>query len=120
MARKDFVEQLQSLGYTVEDLGKNQLAIQYCVPIGRLMGQMVRVGFAVGDDFPLNPPSGLHVTPQLLPINKKPDPHPNGGVHESPFGPEWQYWSRPFKEWGKTDHSVRTYLAHIRHLFETI
>jgi hypothetical protein len=119
MGRKDFVEQLEALGYRVEDLGDNRLAFRYIVPVGRFRGQETRLGLIVADDFPLNPPGGLHVSPRLLPIHPGNNlPHPQGGVHESPFGPEWQYWSRPFPSWQKTDRTVAAYLGHIRDLFQ--
>lgn len=119
MARQDFITQLQQLGYTVEDRGENRIAFPYKVPVGRFLGQDIWLGFVVGDDFPLNPPSGPHVSPQLLPLNTVTNVHPAGGIHPSLFGPEWEYWSRPFPEWHTTDRSVRTYLSHIRHLVDT-
>lgn len=119
MARQDFIDQLQKLSYTVEDLGENRLAFLYTIPVGKFLGQQIKLGFVVGDDFPMNPPSGPHLTPRLLPINTGSNVHPAGGVHPSPFGEHWEYWSRPFTGWANTDHSVRTYLAHIKRLFET-
>ncbi len=119
MARKDFAEQLTALGYKVEDRGENRLAFRYTVPVGRFRGQEIWLGLVVADDFPLTPPSGPHVSPRLLPLHPGNDlPHPQGGVHESPFGPEWQYWSRPFHPWPKTDRTVVAYLGHIRDLFQ--
>ena len=47
-------------------------------------------------------------------------PHPVGGIHESPFGPEWQYWSRPIKHWNETPRNATAYMAHIRRLFDTL
>jgi hypothetical protein len=120
MARGDFITELQKLGYTAEDLGDNKLALPYTIPVGRLISQKIRLGFVVTDDFPVNPPSGPHVSPRLLPINPNGGVHPNCGIHESPFGADWEYWSRPFNNWGSTDHTVRAYMAHIRHLFETL
>jgi hypothetical protein len=119
MARKDFIDQLQAFGYTVEDCENNRLAFAYTVNVGKYAGQDIRLGFEVGDDFPFNPPSGPHISPRLLPNNTSSNLHPAGGVHDSGFGPDWHYWSRPFPDWNKTDRSVRTYLAHIRHLFDT-
>lgn len=119
MARQDFIHQLTALGYTVEDRGENRLAFQYTIPVGKFATKEILLGFVVGDDFPMNPPSGPHLSPQLLPLNTNTNIHPAGGVHTSPFGPEWEYWSRPFPDWHTTDRSVRTYLSHIRHLFDT-
>lgn len=121
MARQDFIAQLRDLGYPIEDLGNNKVAFKYKIPIGRLADQEVQLGFLVGDDFPAAPPSGPHVSPRLLPINPGGGSHPNCGVHASDqFGPNWEYWSRPFPDWGRTDHSVRTYMAFVRLLFETL
>lgn len=88
------------------------------MPVGKFQGNQIWLGFVVNDDFPLVAPSGPHLSPRLLPLHPANDlPHPQGGVHESPFGPEWEYWSRPFTGWGKTDRTVAAYLGHIRDLF---
>jgi hypothetical protein len=130
MARKDFVDQLLALGYKPEERGENRLAFRYTIPIGRLAGQEIWLGFVVGDDFSVNPPGGPHVSPRLLPLHPSNDlPHPQGGVHESPFdaaqggAPKtelWEYWSRPFHGWAGTDRTVRAYMGHIRNLFTTL
>lgn len=121
MAQQDFIDQLNALGFTPhEQTGSNKAQFEYTVPIGKFVGQKILLGFLVPDDFPANPPSGPHISPRLLPINTQPNtPHPAGGVHESDFGRDWEYWSRPIHNWANTDHTVRTYMAHIRHLFET-
>jgi len=121
VARQEFISQLTELGYKVEDLGNNRVTLKYVIPIGRLSNQEIILGFLVQDDFPANPPSGPHISPRLLPINTEDKTHPNGGIHTSEqFGTEWEYWSRPFPAWGSTDHTVRTYMAFIRRLFETL
>jgi hypothetical protein len=127
VARKDFIEQLEAMGYNVQERGENRLAFTYVVPIGRFADQQILLGLVVNDDFPVNPPSGPHVSPRLLPLHPGSDlPHPQGGVHESPFdapvngGPkteQWEYWSRPFHGWAATDRTVRAYMTHIRSLF---
>lgn len=59
-----------------------------------------RLGFVVGNDFPLTPPSGPHVRARMHPIHPQSDlGHPRGGIHQSEFGSDWQYWSRPFPIW---------------------
>ncbi len=118
MARADFMLQLQALGYDVEDKGSNFYAFRYRIPVGKMMGKEVGLAFEVADDFPLNPPGGPHVSPKVHP-NLSGGAHPTGGIHDSILGLEWQYWSRPFKEWSKTNRSVKAYMAHIRHLFDT-
>jgi hypothetical protein len=127
MARKDFINQLEAMGYRVEDHGENRVAFRYKIPVGRFAGQEIWLGFVVPDDFPASPPTGPHVSPRLLPIHPGQDlPHPQGGVHESPFNAatnggskteQWEYWSRPFHRWPNTDHTVKDYMAHIRNLF---
>jgi hypothetical protein len=117
MARQDFIDQLMALGYKVEERGGNRLAFPYIISIGPLANKEIWLGFIVADDFPLTPPSGPHVSPQILPLNTSSTEHPHGGVHPSDFGPEWEYWSRPFNGWATTDRTVRAYLAHIRGLF---
>ena len=47
-------------------------------------------------------------------------PHPTGGIHESPFGLEWQYWSRPIRHWNETRRNAADYMAHIHRLFDTL
>jgi Prokaryotic E2 family E len=120
VARSDFITQLQTLGFSVQDCGGDRLSFNYVVPVGKFADRQIQLGFIVSDDFPMNPPSGPHLSPPLLPRHPGGDlPHPAGGVHESPFGSDWQYWSRPFSEWSQTDRSVRAYMAFIRNLFLT-
>jgi hypothetical protein len=113
-----FVKELRALGYEPEDRGENKVAIGYSVPCGRFEGQQIRLGFQIPPDFSLNPPGGPHVCPRLLPINSAASTHPQR-VAESPFGKEWEYWSRPFTDWAKTNRTVKEYLGFIRHLFVT-
>ena len=121
MARTDFIAQLRMMGFAVEEKEGNRITFPYRIPVGRFANQEIILGFEVGDDFPANPPSGPHISPRLLPINTGSKPgHPSGAVHESPnFGPEWEYWSRPFHGWQKTDRTVKAYMRHILHLFDT-
>ena len=119
MARSDFIKQLEGLGFKVEEPTPDRIVFQYTIPVGRFMGKEIKMGFVVQDGFPVSPPTGPHISPRLLPQNPVSGPHPTHGVHDSPFGAEWQYWSRPHTAWATTDRSVRAYMAHIRHLFDT-
>ena len=121
MAQTDFIEQLKQLGLDPKDRGNGRISFEYTVPVGKFYGEKVELGFEVPADFPLNPPSGPHVSPRLLPLNNTQGvPHPAGGIHESKnFGATWEYLSRPFPEWKNTDRTVRAYMAHIRGLFAT-
>lgn len=114
-----FVEQIRGLGFQVRFVD-GQAIFPYTVPVGRLAGQEIHLGFVIPGDFPTTPPSGPHVKPQILPLNPRSGQHPTAGIHQSDFGPEWEYWSRPFGGWAKTDKSAATYMAHIRHLFDTL
>lgn len=121
MPRSDFINQLKKLGYETISEKNNFVIFDYTVEVGKFAGQKIKMAFQVGDDFPLNPPGGPHISPQLLPIHTGQDiPHPKGAVHPSnDLGSDWEYWSRPFQNsWNQTDRSVRTYMAFIRRLFE--
>lgn len=117
--RTDFIAQLHNLGFLPEELPENRLAFDYVVPVGKFAGTSLRLGLVVADDFPAVPPSGPHISPALLPVTGGGGQHPSGGVHQSPFGAGWEYWSRPFPNWATTDRTVKAYLAFIRRLFET-
>ena len=121
MAADDFARQLREDGFDVEELPERMITLPFLVPLGPRVGESLTLGFQVPPDFPLSPPSGPHVSPRILPIH--PDQsvgHPIGGVHESPFGSDWEYWSRPFPEWPRTDRTARAYMSHVRHLFATL
>lgn len=116
---KSFTEQLKSLGYQVtEEPGR--VRFPFTILTGKRAGEEITLGFLVAGDFVLTPPSGPHVRPRLLPIHPTPAPHPIGGVHDSPFGAEWQYWSRPIQHWQETRRNGADYMAHIHRLFETL
>ena len=121
MSRQDFIDQLRELKHHVEVLDGERIVLNYTIPVGKFVGQTIKLGFVVQEDFPLNPPaSGPHISPRLLPIHPEQTPHPDGGVHESDrFGSEFEYWSRPHNDWAKTDRSAKAYMAFIRRLFET-
>jgi hypothetical protein len=122
-----FVEGLQKLGFNPASLeGKpDHIYIDYEVKGGRLAGTKVRHGFVVPTDFPVSAPSGPHVSPHVHPI-KGDGAHPTGAIHEThakPFqdalGGKWQYWSRPFLDWGNTKKTVAMYMNHIRRLWDS-
>lgn len=119
MAYQDFVDGLRSLGHEVREVGNNRVTFPYKIPSGRFSDQAIELGFVVPPDFPLNPPGGPHVSPQLLPITGGGGAHPTGGVHASDFGSTWEYWSRPLLNWQTTKRTVRDVMAHVRHLFDT-
>jgi hypothetical protein len=121
-----FAKGLQALGYEPKSLPglPDHIFFNYLVEIGLFVGRTVRLGFVVPQDFPNIPPGGPHVSPYIQPIHTGGDkPHPFGGVHPSPFqkeaGGEWQYWSRPYVNWGEGKKTVSAYMAHIWRLWET-
>src|ERR1700730_15114774 len=116
MARADFIGQLRELGYKVDDRGNGTVTFGHVIPAAVFVGREIRPGVQAGEDFPLNPPSGPHVSPFLRPLVAG-GTHPTGGIMDSPLGGEWQYWSRPFVGWNATNRTVRAYMAHIRNLF---
>lgn len=108
------------MGLDVHEEPDGRIWFPYVVPIGKFAGQSVKIGFTPLPDFPASPPSGPHVSPRLLPLNPQSGPHPSFGVHESsPFGAEWEYWSRPMHHWTQSQRNAREVMAHIHRLFET-
>lgn len=119
MAAGVFLDQLLALGFAVEPVAPDRVAFPYLIDVGPRVGELIRLGFIVPGDYNLSCPSGPHVSPRLYP-NQGGGLHPSGGIHDSPFGSDWQYWSRPLKEWAHTTRNARAYMAHIRHLFATL
>jgi hypothetical protein len=79
----------------------------FVIEVGERAGQEIRIGLEIPGDWPMTPPPGPHVSPRLG--------HPQGAVHASPLGPDWEYWSRPVPGWPR-DRSMRCYLRHLRTL----
>ena len=122
-----FCRGLVALGYQPEPVpGRpDHIVIDYEVQSGKFVGKKVRHGFIVPVDFPLTPPSGPHVSPHIHPISPG-GQHPTGAVHlthAAPFqqalGGEWQYWSRPFRDWASSKKTVAVYMSHIWQLWDS-
>lgn len=119
MAQADFLNELKALGYDAREIAPGRVVFAYAVESGRFAGRQIQLGFDVPGDWNLNPPSGPHVSPRLLP-HQSGGTHPSGGIHESQhFGADWQYWSRPLSHWQQSTKDVRAVMAHVRHLFDT-
>ncbi|MGC3990192.1 MAG: hypothetical protein QM796_11020 [Chthoniobacteraceae bacterium] len=117
MKRTEFITQLGELGFEPKKcVVDGFIEFSFTIPIGKFAGQKIQLALQVMD---LNPPGGPHISPHLLPINTQSLPHPVGGIHNSPLGAAWQYWSRPFSGWAQSDRSAKTYMAHINKLFDT-
>ncbi len=113
----EFRRQLIELGYDSEPREDGRVVLPYTVRAGRHAGKQLRLGFEVPCDFPRTPPSGPHFAPRLQTINPGAPNHPDR-AHESSFGSDWQYWSRPYPGWRGTE-TVATYLAYVDRLLET-
>lgn len=118
MPRQNFIDELRALGFDPIDHGDGRISFPFVIPTGKFAGTEIQLGFKVGEDFSVTPPGGPHMKPGLLPLASG-GTHPSGGIHPSEFGPDWQYWSRPFPRWNETNRTVKAYMAHIRHLFDT-
>ena len=115
MARVDFINQLNALGYTTQELSHNVIAVDFTVPIGKNKGKKALLGFPVGNDFPMNCPVGLHFKSV-----EEGWQEPVQNVSDSPLGLGWRYWSRKFPEWNKTDKTVKTFMTHVRNILTRI
>lgn len=117
-----FVQGLRELGYAAEDLGTNRVAFPYTIKDGRFKDRTIKLGIEVPGDFNVTCPTGPHISPGLIPVN------PNGAGNDrataSPFGEEWQYLSRPFRDqqlgWNRTKRDVKAYLHHVRQVLDTL
>lgn len=116
--RDEFARQLRELKIEPELRESSQLVFRYPIDIGRFAGTKTRVGLDVPPDFPRIPPGGPHVSPRLI-AEKSATPGGVGGSNASPFGGDFEYWSRPYSGWGRDGQTVRAYLAHLRRLFDT-
>ena len=117
-----FVQGLQELGFTAEDLGGNRVAFPYTVKDGQFKDRTIKVGIEVPADFNVTCPTGPHILPGLIPLN--PSGAGNDRAATSSFGDEWQYLSRPFRDeqqgWNRTKKDVKAYLHHVRRILDTL
>lgn len=117
-----FTAGLTALGYAVKILDANAGSMQfpYVVEVGKHTGKTVTLGFFVPKTFPVDPPSGPHVNPQIHGGKAQGQEHPTSNIHASPFGGDFEYWSRPYPSWqAETSKTVATYMAYIRQLWAT-
>ena len=123
MPNEKFTSGLKDLGYEVEILSETRAVIPYTPFEGRLKGQLIKVGFEVPPDFEITPPSGPHISPALLTINENVQTHPER-VATSPFGPEWQYLSRPYKtnhgDWKDSPRTIKEYMRFVQDILNTL
>ncbi|QQO16050.1 hypothetical protein JJB99_07795 [Bradyrhizobium diazoefficiens] len=120
-----FMAGLKSLGFnpTVVPGKSEHVYFAYEIPTGNFAGRQVQLGLIVPADFPMTSPGGIHVSPRFYP-NRGGGTHPTGGIHDSAdfqnaLGGEWQYWSRPYSNWGAAKKAVATYMSHVWKLWDT-
>lgn len=118
MARADFIDQLREYFPSAEATSDGKVIFPYVVQSGKFKGKSLKIAYEVPTDFPMRPPPGPHVSESLWPV-KSGGIHPSGGIHKSPLGGDWQYWSRPIRNWNNTVRSVETVLDHLKFLFDT-
>ena len=121
MARKDFINQAEALGFKIQEPDGVRLYFEYVAPVGKNINKRILLGFEVNDDFPMSCPTGPHIKA----IDDGWKEHTQN-ISDSPFnnckdiGSGWRYWSRPFTEWNRSERTVKTYLAHIKNIFMTV
>ncbi len=117
-----FAQGLRDLGLEVTDLGPNRVAFRFTIKEGRFKDQTIEVGLEVPPDFNVTCPTGPHLRPALIPMS--PSGAGNDRAAGSPFGNDWQYLSRPFRDqqdgWSRTSRDVKAYLRHVRQILETL
>jgi hypothetical protein len=118
-----FAAQLRAEGYEVIELADSHVKLPYTVKVGKYAGLELEIGFVVPENFPMGAPSGPHIN-KLLHPNRGGGEHPGGGVHPSAkhskhFSGDWQYWSRPFKQWENGPRTAVRYLGFIDTLWAT-
>lgn len=113
---------LEELGYLVEEGDGNRLTFKFKINGGRFAGTQVQLGLEVPPDFDVTCPTGPHICPRLIPLN--PGGTGNDRAHESPFGADWEYLSRPFGEnqkgWNRVNRSARAYVRHITRILDAL
>ena len=113
-----FAEQLRrrAIDAHVQD---DWVEFDFEVPGGTYCGQAVRLAVQVPNDFPSSSPSGIDFKPRLRPVHPSGE-HPQRSHVSRRYGPDGEYWSRPFKGWNKErSRDASTYLAWVLHLWMT-
>jgi hypothetical protein len=122
-----FLSGLRELGHQPSTLqGKpDHVVIDYEVQSGKFAGKSLKHGFIVPADFPVTPPSGVHIAAWIHPERSGGD-HPTGGIHRAAaasfrqaVGGDWQYWSRPPKDWAISKKTASTYMVHVWRLWDS-
>jgi hypothetical protein len=125
---QEFCAGLRVLGYqpTTYEQMPGYVTFPFWIPCGRFIGQNIKLGLVVPQDFALTTPSGPHSTP-ILATDDGSGQAPRGGLHlnhdpnfKTLTGEDWQYWSRPYPGWNSPEHPVAAYMAFIKKLWADI
>lgn len=115
---QELERQLHELGFSTERLQSNMVAFRYEIPHGRFKGRTIQIALEA-PQFPRIVPAGLYIRPHLLPFKTSGTQNYDDGIHNRRVPtPEWQYWSRRFKDWDTTEKSLKVYLSFIRSIFD--
>jgi hypothetical protein len=117
-----FRDELAAMGVAaiVDDGASNRLTFDLEIPGGKYFGRTWRIGVEVPPEFPDVPPSGPHVCPHVHGTETRGGQHPIANIHQSPFGPSWEYWSRPYPNWNaEKEKTAGTYMKHVVRLWVT-
>ena len=115
---QELSRQLVELGYSPSIHNNQFVVFDFIVPHGRFKDELIQIALEA-PQFPLNPPSGPYIKPHLMPITGGGGAHPTGGIHRrNKPSEEFQYWSRPFRNWNTSEKTASAYLAFIRTLFD--
>jgi len=124
MGTQELVKQLEELGYETTMYPDTPgypggfVSFKYKVPHGRFIGQEIEVALNA-PQFPLVPPSGPYISPQLLPIKPFGPLPPFDGIHDRKVpNADFQYWSRPCHGWNESQKNMKEYICFLRTLFD--
>lgn len=117
MGQDKFADGLTELGFSVSKEGNDRVVTDYTIHEGRFANHQIKLGIIVPGDFEITPPSGIHISPRLIPVNPNAPDHSR--ATDSPLGNEWQYLSRPFPNW-PLKRTVKRYMEYVAHLLDTL
>lgn len=92
------------------------------VMVGKYAGQIVQIAVPVPQDFPMTPPSGLYVSPCIMPVSEMGARNVHDRSNETVSLPgSWQYWSRPVPSgtW-RTECPIKRLIAHWNAVFANV
>lgn len=117
MGIDEMEKQLVAMGY--QPVRCNDfVCFEFAIPHGKFRGHKIEIALQA-PQFPDIPPPGPNIKPFLLPINSQAGSHPYYGIHDRKTpDAAFQYWSRPFTDWDKTEKTMKVYISFLRTLFD--